>query len=381
MGMDRSGAHTHAGRRVQHAVQPHPPARIRRLLPHIPRHQHRHRPVRPSAQCRREDPAIQGRHARRTRRGRRQDIHRRRRMPRGETSEPCHQTDDRRAEPSDRTMGEGLPDTLPGREHPVHDGGRRRRQGRGTLLGEGRGRRLGCGHRKAGHVPTNARQSRTPREVLLTAQGRNARQHRYRGSGRQRLLREEAEGRDRQDGEEPQPDRQTGREGPHARRRETPGATRRRQQGVDRLRGPRRGHAVHRRGAPVQKPRHRHHDQRARRGRRRRAEMRGPVRQVRVPARDGTWKQHRVRDRHAGVQLHGRTVQHATLSRARPTQSPGRGSVHQLGQHVRQHRRKRRGQAGRQRIPDQATVREIPQPARTDEHVPRLRGPADRRQA
>ena len=57
------------------------------------------------------------------------------------------------------------------------------------------------------------------------------------------------------------------------------------------------------------------------------------------------------------------------------------GSVHQLGQHVRQHRRKRRGQAGRQRIPDQATVREIPQPARTDEHVPRLRGPADRRQA
>ena len=27
------------------------------------------------------------------------------------------------------------------------------------------------------------------------------------------------------------------------------------------------------------------------------------------------------------------------------------------------------------------TVREIPQPARTDEHVPRLRGPADRRQA
>lgn len=33
-------------------------------------------------------------------------------------------------------------------------------------LGEGRGRRLGCGHRKAGHVPTHARQSRTPREVL-----------------------------------------------------------------------------------------------------------------------------------------------------------------------------------------------------------------------
>lgn len=233
MGMDRSGAHTHAGERVQHAVQPHPPARIRWLLPHIPRHQHRHRPVRPSAQCRREDPAIQGRHARRARRGRRQDIHRRRRMPRGETSGPCHQADDRRAEPSDRTMGEGLPDALPGREHPVHDGGRRRRQGRGTLLGEGRGRRLGCGHRKAGHVPTHARQSRTPRGVLLTAQGRNARQHRYRGSGRQRLLREEAEGRDRQDGEEPQPDRQTGREGPHARRRETPGATRRRQQGVD----------------------------------------------------------------------------------------------------------------------------------------------------
>ena len=65
----------------------------------------------------------------------------------------------------------------------------------------------------------------------------------------------------------------------------------------------------------------------------------------------------------------------------RPAQGAGRGGVHQLGQHVRQHRRKRRGQTGRQRIPDQTTVREIPQPARTDEHVPRLRGPADRRQA
>ena len=58
MGVDRPGPHTHAGRRVQRTVQPHPPARIRRLLSHIPRHQRRHRPVSSPAQGRREDPAI-----------------------------------------------------------------------------------------------------------------------------------------------------------------------------------------------------------------------------------------------------------------------------------------------------------------------------------
>ena len=162
MGVDRPGPHPHAGERVQRTVQPHPPARIRRLLSHIPRHQRGHRPVRPPAQGRRENPAIRGGHTRRARRGSGQDLHRRGRLPRGETTRPGHQADDRRTEPSDRTMGEGLSDALPGREHPVHDGGRRHRQGRGTLLGQSRRRRLGRGHRPAGHVPTHARQSRTP---------------------------------------------------------------------------------------------------------------------------------------------------------------------------------------------------------------------------
>ena len=95
--------------------------------------------------------------------------------------------------------------------------------------------------------------------------------------------------------------------------------------------------------------------------------MRGPARQMRMAARGRTRRQHRVHDRHAGLQQHERAVQHAALPRARNPQGAGAGHVRRMGWRLRPGRAHRGTETRRQWLPGQAKVRAVPEPARADE--------------
>lgn len=169
------------------------------------------------------------------------------------------------------------------------------------------------------------------------------------------------------------PDRQTAggraqkRRDRHAASARRQGVTRRQGVGGHRIRIAGRGHAHRRRGPPLQEPR------RARRLRGPghaivfRREMRGPARQMRMAARGRARRQHRVHDRHAGIQQHERAVQHAALPRARNPQGAGTGHVRRMGGRLRPGRAHRGIEARRQRLPGQAAVRAVPEPPRADE--------------
>ena len=347
-----------AHRPVQPQIQQHAPPPRRRILPDHARHRPRRRPASASEGRGGPRPAQRRGHPHRPRRRSRQDVRGRRPLPRGETPRQGVQADARGPQPPRGPVGRRRAQALPGRPDPRHGQGRATQSRIGApVLGTGRHRRLGRGDRAGKPVQPAARQQGTPaaQHARPSRRVRPGRRGRRQGQGRQGPDRQTAGG-----GAQKRRDR-------HEQAARRQGVARRQGAGGHRVRIAGRGHAHRRRGPPLQEPR------RARRIRGPghaivvRREMRGPARQMRMAARGRARRQHRVHDRNAGIQLHERAVQHAALPRARNPQGAGSGHVRRMGGHLRPGRAHRGTETRRQRLPGQAKVRAVPEPARTDE--------------
>lgn len=297
VGLEGRGPRGHARRHLQQKAQPRRPARLQRRLPlaagHVSRHPAQEAPARRRGA---HHPGRRG-HADRARGRRRQDLHRHRRHARAQAPGARPQADDRCAEQPHRAVGRRLPQALPRRE-AARPHGRRGEEHRlrATLLGAGRRGRLGRRHRRLQPL-------REATDVLCGAEGRTHGAHR-RARG---IQADGTPGRRRREGLLGQADRgrarQVQEQAPVAREAKRVQDPRRRDFRGDRLR-----RAVRRRGPLLQEPRGvgrlgaGHADERRR-------QVRGPSDEVRIPPRQRTRQQHRVRHGHARHEHDGRALQ------------------------------------------------------------------------